>query len=122
MKIIVNNLDGLKNQPRELCQLIVDRFDSEVSKETLLKVLNDHKMVNSKANSKTTFQFYFRSLILHNNLSVFDDQDNEIVFGTPKVDVLSKRKSKTSSKFHDLEKRVQELETLLEQSLGQTVE
>ena len=102
--------------------MIVDRFDSEVSKETLLKVLNDHKMVNSKANSKTTFQFYFRSLILHNNLSVFDDQDNEIVFGTPKVDVLSKRKSKTSSKFHDLEKRVQELETLLEQSLGQTVE
>jgi hypothetical protein len=116
MKIIVNrdNLSQSKNQPRELLQLIVDKFNGEVEKDTLLKFLNSYSMNNSKANSKTTFQFYFRSLILHDFIKCVEN-DQEVKFSQPKVDVLAKRKTSTSvSRVTVLEERIAKLEKLLE--------
>jgi len=110
MKIIVNkdNLSLSKNQPRELLQVIIDKFNGEVEKETLLKFLNSYKMNNSKANSKTTFQFYFRSLILHDFIKC-EENNQEVKFSQPKVDVLEKRKTKSNSRMKDLEEEVKKL-------------
>jgi hypothetical protein len=110
MKIIVNkeNLTFAKNQPRELLQVIIEKFNGEVEKETLLKFLNSFTMNNSKANSKTTFQFYFRSLILHNFIHC-EENSKVVEFSQPKVDVLEKRKTKSNSRMKDLEEEVKKL-------------
>jgi hypothetical protein len=113
ISVVIENIDGLKNQPRELVEYIVTKYAGSVDKTELLKDFTDNRSVlfGSKANTKTTFQFYYRSLIKHNFIEVYENS-KLVPFSDPKVDVLSTR-PKSNKKTSELETRIADLEARL---------